>query len=377
MEAAKKYIVMVGPSMNSHGGIAAVVTAWKQAGVFGRWPIRYLETHVEGTKLNKVFVGSVAFLRFVLLLISGRVACVHLHIARHKSFWRKSVFALAAFVVRRPVLLHFHSGRFHDFVHNDCNWVQKQVVRVVLDHAEHLIVLSASWREILRPITTNRQITVVTNFLVLPLQAADDSARSRHHVLFLGLLSKDKGFFDLLEAIAPLCMEFPSLLVVCGGKGNEADVQERIQQLHIDGHVKLLGWITGEAKDTWLSRASFYVLPSYAEGIPLGILEAMAWGMPVVASNVGGIPDIIEDGDEGLLIKAGDIPELRAAIRELLQNDEARRRMGFAARRKIESVFSPTAVLPSIDLLYEKYFEKSVSVPAMYSTQREHAERHR
>jgi glycosyltransferase involved in cell wall biosynthesis len=377
MEAAKKYIVMVGPSMNSHGGIASVVAAWKQAGVFGRWPITYLETHVEGTKLNKLFVGSVAFLRFVLLLISCRVACVHLHIARHKSFWRKSIFALAAFLVRRPVLLHFHSGRFPDFFFNDCNWVQKQAVRVVLDHAENLIVLSESWREILRPITRNRQITVVTNFLVPPPRAADDSTRSKHHILFLGLLNRDKGFFDLLEAIAPLCIEFPSLMVVCGGKGDQADVNERIQQLHIEGHVKLLGWVTGASKDAWLSRASFYVLPSYVEGIPLGILEAMAWGMPVVASKIGGIPDIIEDGGEGLLIKAGDLPGLRDAMRKLLQNDEPRRRMGLAARRKIESVFSPTAVLPSIDLLYEEYFEKSVAVRGMFSTQREQTERHR
>ncbi len=374
MEAAKKYIVMVGPSMNSHGGIASVVTAWKQAGVFGRWPIRYLETHVEGAKLNKLFVGSVAFLRFVLLLISGRVACVHLHIARHTSFWRKSIFALAAFIVRRPVLLHFHSGRFPEFFYTDCNWAEKRAVRFVLDHAEHLIVLSENWREILCPITPNRQIRVITNFIIPPPQIADDSTRNRHHILFLGLLNRDKGFFDLLEAIAPLCMEFPLLMLVCGGKGNQADVNERIQRLHIEGHVKLLGWVTGASKDAWLSRASFYVLPSYVEGIPLGILEAMAWGMPVVASKVGGIPSIIVDGGEGLLINAGDIHGIRVAMRKLLENDEARRRMGFAARRKIESTYSPTVVLPCIDPLYEEYFKNAVAVPERFSAQ---TERHR
>jgi glycosyltransferase involved in cell wall biosynthesis len=367
--ATGKSIVMVGPSVNSCGGIASVVAAWKQAGVFARWPITYLETHVEGTKLEKLLVGGGAFFRFVRMLISCNVVFVHLHIARHTSFWRKSVFALVAFAVRRPVLLHFHSGRFQEFFYNDCNWVQKLAVQFVLNHAENLIVLSESWREILCPITTNRQITVVTNFVVPPPRIADDSARRRHHVLFLGLLNQDKGFFDLLEAIAPLCMEFPSFMLVCGGKGNQADVNERIQRLHIEGYVNLLGWVTGESKDAWLSRASFYVLPSYVEGIPLGMLEAMAWGMPVVASKVGGIPSMIEDGREGLLINAGDIHGLRVAMRKLLENDEARRRMGFSARRKIESTYSPSVVLPCIDLLYEKYFKKAVAVPERLSAQ--------
>ena len=364
---------MIGPSTSSHGGIAAVVMSWKSAGIFERWPIRYLETHIEGTTLNKLRVGCVAILRFVILVISNKVTCVHLHVARHTSFWRKSIFALAAFIMRRPVLLHFHSGGFPAFFHNDCNWLQKRAIRFVLDHADQLIVLSQSWREILRPISANPHIIVIENFLVPPPEIPDEVTRNKHQVLFLGRLNRDKGFFDLLEAIEPLCAEFPSLVLVCGGNGNQAEVNERIQKLCIESHVRLLGWISGWSKNTWLSDASFYVLPSYVEGIPMGVLEAMAWGMPVVASKIGGIPDIIEDGREGLLIKPGDIAGLRDAMRELLQGDDMRRRMGLAARNKIERAFSAESIMPKVDLLYGEYCEMRIASNTTLGLQKENS----
>lgn len=371
MMAAKKQIVLVGPSIHSHGGIASVVATWKQAGIFERWPITYLETHVEGTSLAKLRVGCIALVRLAIMLISNRVACIHLHVARHTSFWRKSIFALAGFLMHKPVLLHFHSGGFPDFYHNDCNYLQKQAVRFILNQADQLITLSQSWREILRPISTNHRISVIENFLVPPREAPDDAARSKQQILFLGLLNRDKGFFDLLEAIGPLCAEFPSLVLVCGGKGNQAEIHERLQNLCIENHVKLLGWISGQAKNTWLTNASFYVLPSYIEGIPMGVLEAMAWGMPVVASQIGGIPDIIADGREGLLIKPGDIAGLREAMRQLLQDDDTRRKMGLASRNRIKRAFSAEAIMPKVDLLYEQYCEIRIASNSTFNLQSE------
>jgi glycosyltransferase involved in cell wall biosynthesis len=358
--SAKKYIVMVGPSTSSQGGIASVVMSWKNAGLFQRWPIIYLETHIEGSKLDKLLVGISALLRFLFLLASNKVVCVHLHVARRRNFWRKSAFALAAIVLRRPVLLHIHSGRFPAFFHNESNWFQKRLIRLVLGQADQLIVLSAVWHEILRPISTNRRIMVISNFVTPPARVPDDAARSKHHILFLGLLNRDKGFYDLLEAIEPLCEDFPSLMLACGGEGNQDEVVERIRQLRLENHVNLLGWISGQSKEAWLSRASFFVLPSYVEGMPMGILEAMAWGLPVISTKIGGIPDLIEHGREGLLIEPGDIVGLRDAMRQLLRNDEERGRMGLAAQSKVDREFSARAILPRVDHLYEGYCEKRI-----------------
>ena len=366
----KKYIVMVGPSPNSQGGIASVVSSWKNAGLFDRWPIIYLETHIEGTKLQKLRIGCFAFLRFLLLLASNKVACVHLHVARHTSFWRKSIFATCAFMMHRPVLLHLHSGGFPAFFHNDCNWIKKRAVRFVLEHAQQLIVLSQSWHTVLQAISSNRRITVIENFLEPPTRALDDAARRKHQVLFLGLFNRDKGFYDLLEAIAPLCKEFPSLLLTCGGKGDQEAAVQIIKRLQIEKHVQLLGWISGQLKEALLSQSSFFILPSYIEGVPMGILEGMAWGLPVVSTTVGGIPDVVEDGREGLLIEPGDIAALREAMERFLRNDEERKRMGSAAREKVSRRFTPHTIIPRLDILYGEYCNRQVASDELIPAQR-------
>lgn len=349
---------MVGPSISSHGGIASVVLSWKQAGLFELWPIIYLETHIEGSKFDKLRVGCSAMLKFLFLLALNRVACLHLHVARRTSFWRKSVFALAAFALGRPVLLHLHSGGFPAFYHDESSALQKRVIRFVLDRADQLIVLSKIWQEILPSISSNPNITVIQNFLESPMRGHVGTARSKALILFLGLLNRDKGFYDLLKAIAFLCKEFPGLMLVCGGEDRENEAAERIRQLQLESHVNLVGWISGQVKEAWLSQASFFVLPSYVEGVPMGILEAMAWGLPVVSTRVGGIPDVIEHGREGFLLEPGDLAGLQDAMRQLLRNDVKRERMGCAARDKVNRQFSAKAVVPKVNQLYEKLLHK-------------------
>lgn len=355
----KKCIVMIGPSPNSHGGIASVVSNWRSVGLFERWPITYLETHIEGTKLGKVWVGLSALFRFVQLLVSNKVACVHIHVAKRRSFWRKAVFACTAFAFHRPVLMHLHSGGFSDFYRHECNHLQKRVVRHILDQAGQLIVLSKRWHDFLQPISANRNITVIANFLESSAPAPKGEVRDRNTILFLGLLNRDKGFYDLLECMPVLCQEFPSLVLVCGGKGEPDQITARIKQLQIEQHVKLVGWISGAAKHGWLSRASIFVLPSYVENMPMGILEAMTWGIPVVSTRVGCIPEIIEHEREGLLIDRGDVAALQAAMRRLLLNDNERGNMGLAARARVDRELSHQAVVPLIDTVYSKYLAKN------------------
>lgn len=367
----KKRIVMIGPSPNSHGGIASVVSSWQNVGLFERWPVTYLETQIEGSKLAKLRVGLSALFRFVQLLTSNRVACVHMHVARRRSFWRKAIFALAAFASRCPVLLHLHSGGFSEFYHHECNHLQRRVVRFVLDHAAQLIVLSKGWHEILRPISTNCNVTVVANFLEPSAYAHIREERDKNTLLFLGLLNRDKGFYDLLECISVLCQEFPRLVLVCGGKGEHDQITARIEQLRIEQYVKLAGWLSGDTKRGWLSRASIFVLPSYVENMPMAILEAMRWGMPIVSTKVGCIPDIIEHGREGLLIDHGDVAALQTAIRRLLLSDDERRTMGLAASRRVDRELAPQVVAPILDTMYSKYFVKSGPRAGMHHPQDE------
>jgi glycosyltransferase involved in cell wall biosynthesis len=116
--------------------------------------------------------------------------------------------------------------------------------------------------------------------------------------------------------------------------------------------VECLGWVTGEKKRELLARCTVFTLPSYNEGQPMSVLEAMASGAPVLSTRVGGVPDALRDRVEGLLVEAGDIPALGAALTELLADGALRRRLGEAARGRVCTTFSTEVLLPSLETLY-------------------------
>jgi glycosyltransferase involved in cell wall biosynthesis len=351
--AAGACVVMLGPSPEARGGIASVVAAWQAAGLFRRWPVLYLRTHAEDGRWAKWRTAFGAWFRFLGLLAGGRVACLHAHVARYNSFWRKAAFILPALALGRPVLVHLHSGGFPRF-YEECGPWRRRLIRFVLDRAAALVVLSPAWHGMLAAMTDNRRVAVVGNFVEPAAEPRTQTARKRQ-VLFLGRLTRDKGFYDLLEAAVPLCRLFPDLEIACGGDGDVYAAADRIRTLGLDGRVRLLGWVRGEEKERWLRQACVLALPSYVEGIPLCVLEAMAHGVPVVASRVGGIPEVVEDGRAGLLFEAGDVESLRRHLWLLLRDPDTRGWMGANARRRVRARYSAAAVLPALERLYGDY----------------------
>ncbi|HVL76715.1 MAG TPA: glycosyltransferase family 4 protein, partial [Noviherbaspirillum sp.] len=163
-----------------------------------------------------------------------------------------------------------------------------------------------------------------------------------------------KGTYDLLRAVARVVKTHPDLKLVLAGDGEIERVRREVVRLGLTSHVEVLDWVSGRRKEALLERAAIYVLPSYCEGLPMSVLEAMAAGLPVVTTPVGGVPEAITDGLEGRLVVPGDVDALCEALDALLSQLELRRQMGQAARAKIETTFSATCVLPQLEQLYRQ-----------------------
>jgi glycosyltransferase involved in cell wall biosynthesis len=350
-----KKIVMLGTRFDTMGGISSVVNVYRAAGLFERFPVQYLATHCDGGKLAKLKTAVSALLRFIGLLLTGQVVLLHIHFASRASFWRKSGFYALARLFRVPVILHLHGGGFHVFYQDECGPWQQKWIRYVFDHAARVVVLSQTWRQWLQGISRNPHIVPIYNPVQVPDWQADPATAkppTPPTLLVLGRLTKLKGSYDLLAACAPLVAEFPALRLALGGDGELEQVAARAQELGIGENVKLLGWIGAAEKERELQQASLYVLPSYHEGMPMSLLEAMAAGLPVISTRVGGIPELVSDGVDGILLEPGDINGLTDALRRLLQNGELARQMGRAGRQKIESTFATSVILPQIEQLY-------------------------
>ncbi|NHQ90903.1 glycosyltransferase family 4 protein [Janthinobacterium lividum] len=346
-----KKIIMIGTSFDTMGGISAVVNVYRSAGLFERYPVEYIATHCDGSAFAKLRMAVSALGRFLVLLCSGRVGLLHMHVSSRASFWRKTPFFLLATFCRRPTIVHVHSGAFHLF-YERCGGAGKALIRHVFDRASRVVVLSEMWKEWVHSISRNEHVVAIYNPVMLPPLHTRDEAAQGSTVLMLGRLGKPKGTYDLLEATRGVCDEFPSMQLALGGDGEHDKVVAAAAQMRIGSHVHLLGWVTGADKEQALRNARIYVLPSYNEGLPMSVLEAMAAGLPVISTPVGGIPEAISEGVEGFLVPPGDVALLTQRLRLLLANAPLAHSMGLAGRAKIERQFSAAAIVPHIEALY-------------------------
>jgi glycosyltransferase involved in cell wall biosynthesis len=175
-------------------------------------------------------------------------------------------------------------------------------------------------------------------------------------ILFVGSIGKRKGIFDLLNAIPIVIKDWEAARFIFLGEEEIAGEKERVLQIcrqnNLREHVFFAGWVTGDEKRRFYQQADIFTLPSHAENLPYSLLEAMAVGLPVVTTPVGGIPELVEDGREGFLIQPGDDQELAERILYLLRNPQLREELGRNARWRIQKQYSPEKIAEQWAVLY-------------------------
>ncbi len=282
------------------GGIAQVLDIYDKY-IFKNF--RFITNSGGGAFRNVcILLSSIATL--IKQLLSNReVKIVHIHTASYNSFYRSAIFVVLSKLFGRKVILHIHGGGFKDFYKT-----HPGIIRKILEIADCLIVLSRSWKIFFESITKKPLIRVVPNPVVLPnnedLDCREQSPLLR--LLFLGLLDSQKGVYDLLQVLADYKEKFEGrVLLNVGGNGDVATFENTVKKMRLEQLVVFHGWVSGNKKKELLLNSDVFVLPSYAEGLPMAILEAMAYGLVIVSTTVGAIPEVVSQ-DSGYLIAPGD-----------------------------------------------------------------------
>jgi glycosyltransferase involved in cell wall biosynthesis len=332
------------------GGMRSVVESYVGDGFIARHDIRLIASYAERGFVGRQWLLAKALLACLRMLATSKVELVHVHAAMRGSFWRKSLFAVIARRFGVPTLLHLHGSEMKDFYAAQPAPVKRLIVGQ-LEAASRVLVLSPSWRDFVAGIAPRAKIAVVPNYVDVP-DAAPGRARPARVIVFLGLIGERKGVFDLLQAFALARAKNDALQLVIGGAGAIARAKSEARRLGVDDHVAFLGWIGAREREALLAQADLFVLPSYNEGLPMSVLEAMAHALPVIATTVGGLPDLIESGANGVLLAPGDPEALARAILRLADDPAGRAVMGAAARATILASHSAAAVLPILDEIY-------------------------
>lgn len=345
-------VLMVGTSPEGKGGIATVVSVLRQAGFFADGQRRYVVTHVDGSRWRKLASAASGCWQVLGACLRERHAIVHAHSASRASFFRKSLLLAIARCCGMRTVFHLHGAEFKQFALSESGPLVRWWIRYTLNHSSAVITLSDSWANFLREFAPRARVEVVANSV--PLPAPLDPARvQRARILFLGRAEQRKGIFDLLQAVAQLRARLPEVHLAIGGDGDLELVARTAAELGISGHVTILGWIDAARRAEELERAAVFCLPSYDEGLPMAMLEAMAAGKAVLVTPVGGIPEAITQRDNGMLVAPGDVEALAAALTELSENEGLRLQLGARARATVQARFGTEVVMAKLAHLYD------------------------
>jgi len=344
-----KKIVILGTC--ARGGIKSVIEAYNSEGFYSHGKNCFIPTHAEGILLKRIFIAIIAFVRVGLLLIIGKVELLHLHMATRGSFWRKSVFIIMGRIFKIPVLIHLHGSKF-DVFYTNSSFLVKTIIKLVFDKSNFIIVLSKSWMDYIEQLTRT-EIRVINNFVPDYFDPEYLSEkRDFSAFLYLGQFGERKGIYDLLSSFQIVTSLHKNAVLYCGGNGEEDKVLNKTKELGINDSVHILGWISGKDKFELMYKCAFFVLPSYHEGLPMAIIEAMSFAMTIISTPVGGIPELV-DSKNGFLVKPGNQKELANILIEAINKKEAEIAMlGNESRRRYEEGFSPQVVMKKMREIY-------------------------
>jgi glycosyltransferase involved in cell wall biosynthesis len=189
-----------------------------------------------------------------------------------------------------------------------------------------------------------------------PVRHTDKGSR----LIFVGRLAAVKGVGVLLDALATLSAKYPNLRLILVGDGpDRAWLEARATVLGIAERVTITGHIAPQDVAKRLAESDVFVMASFAEGVPVVLMEAMASELPVVATRIAGIPELVEDGVNGFLVAPGDAAGLAARIDPLLENPELRTRLGRAGRAKVKAEFETGQETAKLKSLFERVLTSS------------------
>ncbi|MCD4663977.1 MAG: glycosyltransferase family 4 protein, partial [Bacteroidales bacterium] len=302
----------------------------------------------DGKKINKIFYIFPSLISFIYKLVSKKIDIIHIHPSENFGFYRYIPFVYIARLMKRYVILHMHGCKF-DVFYNNSNKIAQRIVRNTLNNSDAIIVLSKSWAGVYSKISSTK-IYIVNNSVPQPNN--NPYSINSNSITFMGFIGHRKGVFDLLESVKDLSGKYDYHLEICGS-GEENKLENKIKEYDIQSKITFHGWIGLYEKDIILRKTKIFILPSYNEGLPMVLLEAMSYGIPIISTPVGGIPELVEK-ENGFLVKPGDISSLKEKIQCLLGDSALRKQISINNYNKIKEKFSMDYTFNRLGRIYSE-----------------------
>jgi glycosyltransferase involved in cell wall biosynthesis len=343
-------ILTIGPDYKNHrGGIGAVLEVYSK--YFENF--KFIASYKVGSVLYK-FIYFIFFLLifFKKLFFDRSIRIVHIHGASRASFARKFIcFVIAKYFFRKKIIYHIHGAEYHLFSEKTIP-ILKFLIKMFINNSDCIVCLSEVWKSFFTSNFNPKNIKILPNIIDYPSISTLNKESSVLEFLFLGQITNRKGIYDLIDVLSQNKEKyFDKIKVVVGGNGDVEKFKTIIKEKQINGLVEFIGWVTCKKKIYSLQSADVYILPSYNEGLPISILEAMSYGKAIISTNVGGIPEIVIPGRNGILIEPGNLLDIEEAIDFFIHNSNKIKSFGKESKN-IVMKHLPDAVIMDLSIIY-------------------------
>lgn len=347
----KGKVLVIATSRKTRGGITSVIKAHEQGEQWKAYQCKWIETHIDKGVVLKLTYLIVSLIRFTCLVPFYQV--VHIHVASYSSLRRKMLFFRIAKLCHKKIITHFHPPT------PDVLFAEKSRVlyQRMFSDSTKVIVLSNQWKEWLKAATgISANVQVIYN--PCPQIKPFTREANRKYILFAGSIIERKGYTDLINAFVKIAGKHTDWAVVFAGNGEIDKGIDLARHLGIASQIEFKGWISGEEKERLFKNASIFCLPSYGEGFPMAVLDAWAYGLPVICTPVGGLPDVLKNEENALIFECGDIDALSVQLERLIMDDTLRDHIAKQSEKLSLTIFNLASINKQIGDLYKNVMDK-------------------
>lgn len=353
----KVNVLMVGSDLSVKGGMTTVVESFLYNKFSKEIHIKFVPTHIENNIFRQVIFFLKALIKIIYLLIFNNISIVHMHLSEKGSFYRKYVIFLIGKLFDKKIIIHMHGAEFKEFYESSSKKIKRKIIKL-LKESDCVLVLGDNWNDYVKGL--NKEIN--TKIFRNSVKSRNESVireENNVNILFLAVLIERKGIFDLIEAAKiivnnkDLC-KYNIKFTIAGTGSEEKSCKQKVIEYGLNNIFDFKGWVKGKEKYDLLKESQIFVLPSYNEGLPVAILEAMSYGLPIISTNVGSIEDAVHDGINGFIISPGDVNLLAQRISECILEEDLWNIFSKNSRRFIDETYNDKLYFDNIENLYLK-----------------------
>lgn len=328
------------------GGIAQVVYSYDKY-VFENF--KTLRIKKGGNAwIGRIFIIISILKLITFLLIDRSIKIVHIHTGSYNRFYFNTFYLRIAKFFKKKVIMHIHGGAFAEYYNTNPRWIKAMLLK-----CDVIVALTSYWEKFFKEKVGCDNVVIVNNIIETPQYTNITKDADCKDFLFLGKVCKEKGIYDLIDVLNEHKTEFEGKIKLhIGGGGEIEKLKKMIADNSLQEIVEYEGWVSRNKKISLLNKCNIYILPSYIEGLPISILEAMSYGHYIISTTVGGIPEIITNKDEGFLITPGDKEAIYSAIKYSLEEKNIEKTKNHRIKKTLKH--QPEEISKELKVIYTK-----------------------